>query len=355
MKTGPFLTVMLPVLAWAGVLRAETPAEPTPDEPPVNWVDESHAYATDQAQALTQWMDNFFGNPEDDLDQAESFLRLITEFDWDQEDGTDFGVRLRGKVQLPRISSRIDLVFSGEEDAEDLEDVDPDERNSLEDQIGVRYNVREGKRSRFDATLGFSSGHLKPGARYRLEDTFGTASNYRFTQRLQYEDGENFYATSQLEMNRLLDEDTQARWVNRAIWGQHTDGVEWRTRASVRHRLAAATGRPLALSYYAAVRGVTQPDSFVKNYRLGVTMRRRVYRDFLFLEIEPAINFRRRNLDEGRGEYWSIMARLEIALERDLRRRSRRRNENRSKPDAEPPAPVNNAAERPVAVNATPD
>jgi hypothetical protein len=351
-KTGPFLTIVLPVLAWAGALRAETPPEPTPDEPPINWVDTSHAYATDQAQALTQWMDNFFGNPEDDLDQAESFLRVITEFEWDEEDGNDVGIRLRGKVQLPRISSRVDLLFSGEDD--DTEDVDSEDRRALEDQIGVRYNVREGKRSRFDATLGIASGSLKPGVRYRLQDTFGGTSNYRFTQRLQYEDGENFYSTSQLEINRLLDENTQVRWVNRGIWGQHTDGVEWRSRASVRHRLAAESRRPLALSYYAAVRGVTRPDSFVKNYRLGVTVRRRIYRDFLFLEVEPAINFRRRNLDEQRGEYWSVMARLEIALERDLRRRPRQRDRDTPQPDAAPPAPADRGPEQPVAMTAAP-
>ena len=333
MNIGTFRAFMLPLMAWAGIACAETPENVGPDEPPVNWVDSSHAFATDQAQALTQWMDSFFGNPEDDLDQAESFLRVITETDWDQANGTDFSIRLRGKVQLPRISSRVDLLFSGEEDNEE---VDPDERRRLEDSVGVRYNVREGRRSRFDATVGIASGNLRPGVRYRSQDTFGQASNYRFTQRVQYESGEGFYSTSQLELNRMLDEDTQVRWVNRGVWGEKTDGVEWRTRASVRHRLARHTRRPIALSYYAAVRGVTRPDSYVKNYRLGVTVRRRVYRDFLFVEIEPAINFRRPDLEDPRGNYWSLMVRVEIALEKDLRRRKRRADSESEPAPAQP-------------------
>ncbi len=48
--------------------------------------------------------------------------------------------------------------------------------------------------------------------------------------------------------------------------------------------------------------------------------RRKVYREFLFFEVEPAYNYRRRNLDEDREGAWSIVLRMEIALQRDLRR-----------------------------------
>ena len=71
----------------------------------------------------------------------------------------------------------------------------------------------------------------------------------------------------------------------------------------------------------ARLRGVTRPDSYVKNYRVGLTWRRQVYRDFLFMELEPSYNFRRPNLDEDRDGVWGVELRFEIALERDLRRR----------------------------------
>ena len=93
----------------------EVPWAEDPNDIPVNWVDESHAYATNQAQALTEWMDAFFGDPEYDAEQAESLLRLELANEWDEEDGNDFSVRLRGKVQLPKISRRLNLVFAGEE------------------------------------------------------------------------------------------------------------------------------------------------------------------------------------------------------------------------------------------------
>jgi hypothetical protein len=80
----------------------------------------------------------------------------------------------------------------------------------------------------------------------------------------------------------------------------------------------------LALSYYGTINGVTRPDAFVKNYRLGAIWRRQVYRDYLFLEVEPAINYRRLRLEEDREFALGFVVRLEFALERDLRRARRR-------------------------------
>jgi hypothetical protein len=67
----------------------------------------------------------------------------------------------------------------------------------------------------------------------------------------------------------------------------------------------------------------------VKNYRVGVLFRRQVYRRYLFMEVEPAYNYRKENEDAKRQFAWSIALRLQIALERDLTRK-KNRNKNRN-------------------------
>ncbi|MEK9988742.1 MAG: hypothetical protein VW642_03390, partial [Halieaceae bacterium] len=79
------------------------------------WIDGGHGYAARKANEMTQWVDNFFGNDERDLEQAESRLRLRTIYDWDQRLSNEVKFRLGGKVNLPQISDRLDLVFRGEE------------------------------------------------------------------------------------------------------------------------------------------------------------------------------------------------------------------------------------------------
>jgi hypothetical protein len=300
----------------------EAAAPPDPNEPPENWVDSSHSYATEQAQALTEWMDNYFGEPNYEIEAAESLVRIDFTTDWDQEDGTNNNVRLRGKLQVPRISKRLNLVFSDESGDE----LDPGEdQRKLDDSFGLLYRVSEGKHSRFDLTMGISWNHVRPGVRYRYQGALSDITTYRFTQRLQYENSEGGYATSQIELNRVLGENTVLRWNNRGVYGQETDGTEWISRLSLfqRHKTARKR-RELGINYFGAINGVTDPESYVKNYRLGVLFRRQVYRDFLFLELEPAYNYRKRQPDEKRQFAWSIALRFQIALERDLARKKKK-------------------------------
>ncbi|MEP1593128.1 MAG: hypothetical protein ABJK20_01085, partial [Halieaceae bacterium] len=129
-------------------------------EEDINWVDDSHAFVTDQAQALTEWMDEFFGDPTYDVERAESLLRLELIDDWESDGGHDVKIRLRGKLQLPKISRRLNLVFSGQ-DSEFADEADRD----VEDAVGLQYELREGGRSRVDLTMGLASGNLRPGVK----------------------------------------------------------------------------------------------------------------------------------------------------------------------------------------------
>ena len=292
-----------------------------PNEPDENWLDSSHAYATEQAQALTQWMDDYFGEPNYQLEAAESFLRLDFTTDWDQDDGNNNQVRLRGKVQLPKVSQRLNLVFSDESGDE----LDPDRNDrNLNDNVGLVYEVAENQRSRFDLTLGLNWNRVRPGVRYRFQDTFADVYSYRLTQRIQYQNGEGFYATSQAELNRALGQNRFLRWNNRVVYGEETKGTEWVTRFSLFERRRSALGsrkHKLGINYFAAVNGVTDPKSYVRNYRMGVLFRRQIYRKFLFLELEPAYNYRKRDPYDKRQFAWSIGLTLQVALERALARK----------------------------------
>ena len=75
------------------------------------WVDSSHRFATDRTMALTRWVDSFFGDMDGDAEIAESRLRLKITTDWDERLGTETRVSVGGKVNLPRLADRVDLVF----------------------------------------------------------------------------------------------------------------------------------------------------------------------------------------------------------------------------------------------------
>lgn len=312
---------------------------PDPNVPEQSWLDDSHAYATKQAQALTQWMDDFFGDPTYELEAAQSLLRLDFSTDWDQDDGVNNQVRLRGKLQLPKLSRRLNLVFS---DASGDEFIEERDNRKLDDNVGLVYEVAEDKRSRFDLTMGINWNAVRPGVRYRFQDTLGELYTYRLTQRVQWENDEGFYATSQAELNRVIDEDTFLRWNNRAVYGEETKGTEWLSRLSLfERRQTKSRKRKLGINYFFGVNGFTDPR-YIRNYRAGVLFRQQIYRKFLFLEIEPAYNYRKQNKDDKRQFAWSIGFTLQVALERDL---ARKKKPSRDEDPAEDNIPDDEAGE----------
>ena len=90
-------------------------AEKEQEEPAVfglGWLDQTQSIASNSANGLAMRMDRFFGVQRSDIEAAYSSLRLTTIQSWNDIDDFDTGVRLRGKVHLPRINERISLIFS---------------------------------------------------------------------------------------------------------------------------------------------------------------------------------------------------------------------------------------------------
>ena len=76
---------------------------------------------------------------------------------------------------------------------------------------------------------------------------------------------------------------------------------------------------PQALILYTETSGVTEPYSYVSNYRLGARFRKQTYRDYLFLELEPSYNWRVDEPYVPRRGAWKIELRAEFLLFNDLR------------------------------------
>lgn len=280
-----------------------------------SWVDSSHAYATDATQDLVQWMDNFFGAPIEDAERAESFLRLILVDDWDARQAHDFKVRVRGQVQVPKISQRLSLVFSGE-DGDHL----TEKNRREEDSVGVRYNLGDALGRRFDLTLGFGSGQLKPGIRFREQGRLSDHFNYRFTQRAQYWTDDGLLGITQFDLNYALSDNTLLSWSSGLRYGEKYDGERWATGVTFQRRFYRSSGRAAGVRFFARTDGTTDPKTFAYNYTLGTAYRQQFYRDYLYWEIEPTYSYRREKLEEKRKGVLGIVLRLEILLEKDLRR-----------------------------------
>lgn len=284
-----------------------------------NWVDSSYEFVTSRSDALAQWLDSFFGTPTSDRESADTMLRLRSELSLDEGDSATAKVRLRGKVDLPRLSKRLSLVFS--EDNEDREEVVPE--TSGHNDVGLQLNVYDRGKSRWWMTLSTNSSlDLRANLRYKYVRMFGEDWRLQFGEKFYWKQDDGFGALTRVDLDYLLATDRMVRWTNQVDYGEDTAGVEWGSRLSYQVRLDSKQ----ALSYFTTASGRTRPEYFTRNYGIGVRYRRNVFRPWIFFEIEPVHMWRRDAHDEAREPVWLLTFRLEFLEERTNRHHRKRRD-----------------------------
>jgi hypothetical protein len=263
--------------------------------------------------ALTRWVDSFFGDMDGDAEIAESRLRLKITADWDERLGTENRVSVGGKVNLPRLADRVDLVFRGD-DPDEL--VPGDEDDPSQSQVGLQVMLDESASGnhRTDFTVGLSGAGPKPGVKYRYKTLWGPNTSFRFSQRAQYDFDDGGFATTKLDIDYALSRRSLIRTQNRVLYGENSDGAEWSSNIGVVRQWAVENGFERAAYLYAGIRGHTEPDSYIENYQVGLRLRAQAIREFLFFELEPTLNQRIDAPNLPRETAWAVEARVEFLL-----------------------------------------
>lgn len=277
------------------------------------WVDSSHRFATDQTMALTRWVDSFFGDVEGDAETAESRLRVKVSTQWDDRFPSQNRVTVGGKIDLPRLANRVDLVFRGD-DPDEL--IRGDQNDPSQSQVGIQVNLDESAsgKHRTDLTVGLSSSGPKPGFKYRYHTMFNANTALRFSQRAQYDLDDGAYATTKLDVDYVLSDTSLLRTQNRILLGRDAEGAEWSTNFGRVRQWTDADGFERASFLYFEVQGQTKPYSYVNNYQLGLRFRAQALRKFLFFELEPTFNYRVDEPFAPRKRAWAVEARVEFLL-----------------------------------------
>jgi len=274
------------------------------------WYDSAHAVVNTAFCEPAVWFDDFFASDRIFEEVGGTYVRWRNDFIYNEEDGYSFNTNLNFSVELPKISSKLKLIFEGDEDP-DLQDVLPgDQRESASNTLGLRVDVKDTARSRFNISLS-----AKPRIRLRYRYTWPVRDDFliRFTQEVQNEKGVNGSRT-RLDLEKAFLPLKLFRSTTELFAAEDFPGVEWAQAFSLFQRLSKKS----SASYEASVVGLTQPESLVTNYRLGVRYRQSIHRDWLFLEVSPDMTWPidlsedRETIEKERRSVWSILLRLEV-------------------------------------------
>ena len=284
-------------------------AQPPVPESDLTWVDTSYEYVTTRADTLAQQFDSFFGEADAERESADSVLRLLSEYDWNEQEQSDARIRLRGKVDLPQLNRRLSLVFGEENDYRS--DVLPS-TGEQDGDVGLQYRVLDHARSRLDLSFGTNASlDFHTSLRYRYLRPINDRLRFRFTERLYLKEGDGTGSIARGDIDYNFSTDRILRFTSDVEYGQETDGAEWGSRLSY----LLKTSPRAALSYFVAVSGQTEPRQLTDAYAIGVRYRRNVLRPWIFVEVEPSHLWRRETVDDRREPAWAISFRLELLEE----------------------------------------
>lgn len=287
----------------------EDPASPSDPEDKEALLDRTQRTIYEVVNGTSQWFDSFFGSTE--LAEGANVSRGLVSVGsrWDQRDGFKPRVRLKARFPLPALKQRGRLLL-GRGDAEDFVDGSdgdtgdtlPGRFNDFEDDdwlLGLGYS-RNGEMAKgFDLGVGVKlSSPIEPYARvtYRWNQAFGEDWLWRLRPRVFWQKERGTGAS----INSIVDYVVNPSWLLRSwiilITEDEVDGLGWTNNLIAYQSLSDKN----ALSYSVFISGETRNEVKTQDYGLELRYRKRISREWLFIELSTRVSWPREFLEEVR-------------------------------------------------------
>ncbi len=292
---------------------------------------DSFRTGVERSVCLTAWyFDSLFGVlPENEIIETRTTHgRLRGGVTWDERDGFGQEFTLRAQVQMPLARKRMLAVFgrdtdeafieggSGEFDSVAFTEED-EERSWL---LGLGYEPMRGTRSRLSLGAGVRL-RTPPDpyvqASYWFQDRLAEQLLFRARQTVFWENEDGFGTSTRLTFERRLGDTRMLRWGNYLRVSEGTDGLRWNTNLTLFKALSASR----AVALRGGIRGETGREVNPVEYQLLLIHRRRIFREWLFLELRGGGGWIR----EERAESREFVPQAAVVLEMSFGRHPRQR------------------------------
>ena len=276
---------------------------------PRTWLlmaEQSHGQITQGLQDTSQWLDKFFGDPRDDETLASSSLRLSMTSTQIELEPNDTKFQLRGKVVLPRMNRRLQLVFEGEPENGDVTGLENEEGTSA-----LRYLIKDSLLKQISVSTGFRGGFSNPSLFLRARLRITRARGHwlrRITPTLIYDSSDHAEAYIRYDAEKTIESSLFFRSKTRPVWKQTEPGMNLEQDFTVIKRLG--TKRYIALDWLNTM--TTEPAYIVEISRLRIRHRRALWKDKLFIEFSPGMRFTN---EHSHRLQWEGQIKLELLFE----------------------------------------
>jgi hypothetical protein len=254
-------------------------------------------------------IDSFFGAADVEEQATVSRGRLSAGGRWDEREGLRRRARLKARVALPAINERTSLIF-GRGEADELVDGSGDDSidslptrfNDFENDdwlLGIGY-TRDAKLKRgwsFGTGVKLST-PLEPFVRatYRWNKSFSDDWLWLVEPRVFVQSQRGAGLSLRNTIDHAMNEDWLLRFLSIAVVEEDAEGVAWTNKVIAYQNLANNS----AMSYAVYNTGETDAEVPVRDYGIELRYRRKILREWLFIEYLAYLSWPREFLIEER-------------------------------------------------------
>lgn len=307
---------------------AEQPV-PTSDEmgPEVPWLDRTHERLHSLMWRSARGVDGWFGSQLPEQLYASSTRGSMTPIVlWDEFNGLDAKFRFRVKMPLPHLDERYNAfigTFSPDEFVTEREQASgaiprQHTRGQVEEDqtlVGVQFRGRrEGGRFQADAGIRIRSPidpFVKGGWRY--ERAVGELTLLRFVETGFWQNSEGLGATTRLDIEHAFEKNSLLRWTASGTISQESEGVRGYTSLTMYRGLSDTS----AVAGQLFTSGEFDAAVPLGEYGIRAAYRKRVFRDWLVLELRPSLTWPKDEPAQTRKASWGFGVGFEMFFGED--------------------------------------
>lgn len=288
-----------------------------------NWVLGQHSVQSERVQNLGEWADRTLSGNPSAMPNNESYLRIGFAAESEYGDLAQFEPEARFKLDIPTVEEKLRLVIESESDeliplSERRRDrqLTEDQRSDTDATGALRYLSELGDSINLTNDIGARL-RFPPDAfwRARARGHWQLDPNWRFTvdQRLYYFHVDGWGERTWLGFDRLVYGGWRFLSASEAAWVHRDRNFELSQILSLYKRL----NNRAELNPRLGILGESNPSWRTTNIFADMTYRYRLYDDWLYGEIIPAIEFPRDYRFKDRA---SLILRVELFFAGDLNR-----------------------------------
>lgn len=255
----------------------------------LGWLNNNYCYLNYGVDSTAITINNWFKREGGD-NSTPATTKGRLRFGWEPRSGdlSEVDFRFKIRVKLPALEDRVELLLSDEEDDVSQQAVKAGRNPQLNgrDQAVVALQFKNNKSDNISYRIGFGrSSQLYTRARYSNQLSFSQASTLRYFAEANYYSGDKLGFEANAEYGFVFNS-TSAFEIGNSFRFRNKS-KDWIWRHSFQYLQLG--DNDTSYLFTASIDGVSQPTYRKNQMLLSMRYKRKVLREWLFLEVEPFV------------------------------------------------------------------